>query len=168
MSGNGRGVYQGINPTRCISQSGRGAKTYRRIEMHPVCGGAGRSTTPTGPCGMPIASGTTRSIRAGTSGFGWWCAQPFSLCYSGLCPSGFWGNPEGFSPLVVHRATEIGQHVSGVMPKCCLGGSPRARYLLGATYPAFSTRTITRACAGAVYGGVGVTGLHPPGPRSSH
>lgn len=46
MSGNGRGVYQGIIPTRCISQSGRGAKTYRRIEMHPVCGGGAFDHSP--------------------------------------------------------------------------------------------------------------------------
>ena len=45
--------------------------------------------------GRPERSGSA------TSDFGWWCAQPFSLCYSGLCPSGLWGSPEGFSPLVV-------------------------------------------------------------------
>ena len=34
----------------------------------------------------------------GASGFGWWCAQPFSFSYSGLCSSGLWGESRGVLP----------------------------------------------------------------------
>ena len=42
MSGSGRGVCGGHILTQRISKSGRVAKTYRRVEIHPVCvrGGA--------------------------------------------------------------------------------------------------------------------------------
>jgi hypothetical protein len=59
--------------------------------------------------------------------------------------------------------TEIdGQHGSEVMPSR-LGASHRARGPSGVTHPAASTCTRPVAYAGAVYGGVGVTGRHPPG-----
>jgi hypothetical protein len=56
-----------------------------------------------------------------------------------------------------------GQHLSGLMRESRLAGSCRARSPSGATHPAFSTRTTQLAHTGAVYGGVGVTGLQPPG-----
>jgi hypothetical protein len=35
---------------------------------------------------VPTASGTSRTARTGTSGFGWWCTHKASgLCPSGLC-----------------------------------------------------------------------------------
>src|SRR6266404_127391 len=39
------------------------------------CCGAARSTLTTASCGVPIATGSARSFRAGSSAFGWWCAH---------------------------------------------------------------------------------------------
>ena len=46
--------------------------------IHRVLRG-GAFVNPLGSCGVPIASGTIRTIRAGTSDFGWWCAHVVDL-----------------------------------------------------------------------------------------
>ena len=78
-----------------ISQSGCGAKSARRIEMHPrvLRGGAFYYLFRFVRCGY--RAGTIRTFRTGTSVFGWWCAQPFSFWPSGRCPSGLWGSQRG-------------------------------------------------------------------------
>jgi hypothetical protein len=62
-------------PTRRTRKSGRGENIFGRVATEPVCCGAARSATATGSCGVPIATGSARMVRAGASDFGWWCAH---------------------------------------------------------------------------------------------
>jgi hypothetical protein len=112
----GRGVCGGSTLILWISKGKDSEKIWMQGEMWPVCCGAARSPAPSGSCGVPFASGTTRSVRTGSSGFGWCCSQAVEL--SGLCPSGLWGRPEGFSPLVIFAplGKDRGRSVGG--PDC--------------------------------------------------
>ena len=101
----------GIIPTPWISKSGRGAKIYRRVEMHAVCCGAGRSTLPRvravclslqGPPGRPV-----RRFRVSGGG-----APSRLACTLASVPLAR-GRPEGYTPLVAFRRTYGGGRQSG-------------------------------------------------------
>jgi hypothetical protein len=130
MCGNGREVCgRGVGESRirAIPISHRAdARASRPHAIWPVCCGAARSSTTTGTCDVPIATGATRTIRSGSSDFGR-CSQPFNRCDSGLCPSGFWGSPEAFTPLVAFRETHRCGRQSGQSRH--LSSYPKAKVL---------------------------------------
>jgi hypothetical protein len=78
MSGSGHGACGGMiganQPTHIRTHQMMGVKTFRRLTISPVGCGAARSTT-AGACGVPFASGGSRTTGTTTSGFGWWCAH---------------------------------------------------------------------------------------------
>ena len=69
-----------------------------------VCCGAARSTVPSGGAlclsrqVLPVHFEQVPRLSGGVR-------PAFSLCYSGPCPSGLWGSPEGFTPLVAFHGT---------------------------------------------------------------
>ncbi len=64
-------------PTDEQAQAQRENLDAGRIEARVLRGGA--FDDPRGACGVPIASGTTRTFGTGSSGFGWWCAHVVDL-----------------------------------------------------------------------------------------
>jgi formylglycine-generating enzyme required for sulfatase activity len=64
------------------STDGRENPDAGRVELRVLRGGAFEHVRRA--CGVPLATRTTRAVRSGTSGFGWWCAQLLSCWRSGL------------------------------------------------------------------------------------